>query len=53
MYEELVKQLRENGETYLADIIEVLERNVGCPAWDSDKKVCLIMNMPVKCDGED
>ena len=52
MYDSLIKELQDKGETYAADVIEALERNQGCPAWDSEKKICQIMNMPVKEDSD-
>lgn len=62
MYSDLIKRLRTASEQAnmtgnktwgslmheAADAVEALERNVGCPAWDSEGKVCQIMNLPVK-----
>lgn len=62
MYSDLVKRLRMAavqarmiGSGSWADLmqeasdaVEALERNSGCPAWDNEKKICQIMNMPVK-----
>lgn len=55
MYEGLVKELRDMAQARglilpraAADAIEALERNAGCPAWDSCNRICCIMNMPVK-----
>lgn len=62
MYSDLIKRLRTASEQAnmtgnktwgnlmheASDAIEALERNVGCPAWDSEKKICQIMNLPVK-----
>lgn len=57
MYDSLIKKLRAMANTFgdslpreAADAIEALERNAGCPAWDNEKKICQIMNMPVKED---
>ena len=67
MYEELISKLRKASNnvvvsqymkrfadmlTQAADAIEALERSAGCPAWDSQKKICQIMNMPVKEDSD-
>lgn len=62
MYSDLVKRLRTaavqaqmtRNKTWwnlmqeASDAIEALERNQGCPAWDAERKVCQIMNLPVK-----